>query len=94
MKEYSEDDKKKREKCVRDAYNHYMAYVYLQNADQSKYGSILRGLNTQQSLGNNQYPKTITEANNVLSNHRFDNNPSGAQKIMQQEAIITSQAKE
>ena len=80
MKEYSEDDEMKREKCVRDAYNQYMAYVYLQNADQSKYGSILRGLNTQQSLGNNQYPKTITEANNVLSNHRFDNNPSGARK--------------
>jgi hypothetical protein len=27
---------------------------------------------TQQSLGNNQYLKTITEANSVLSNHQFD----------------------
>jgi len=32
----------------------------------------MTGLNTQQSLGNDQYPKTITESNNVLSNHRFD----------------------
>jgi hypothetical protein len=29
-------------------------------------------LNTYQSLRNNQSPKTITKANNVLSNHRFD----------------------
>jgi hypothetical protein len=26
----------------------------------------------KQSLKNNQYPKTITEANNVLSNHHFN----------------------
>ena len=26
----------------------------------------------QQSLKNDQYPKNITEANNVLSNHKFD----------------------
>jgi len=32
----------------------------------------LNGLNTQQSLGNNQYPKTVAEANNVLSNHKLD----------------------
>jgi hypothetical protein len=32
----------------------------------------LAGLITQQSLKNNQYPKSITEANNVLSNHKFD----------------------
>ena len=48
------------------------AYAYLENADQTKYGSILTGLNTQQSLGNEQYPRTVTDANSVLSNHRFD----------------------
>ena len=32
----------------------------------------MAGLITQQSLKNNQYPKNITEANNVLSNHKFD----------------------
>ena len=54
-----------------------MAYAYLDNADQSKYGSILTGLNTQQTLGNEQYPKTITDANSVLSNHRLDNSTFG-----------------
>ena len=46
----------------------------------------MAGLNTQQSLGNYQYPKTITKANSVLSKHRFDyttprnNNPGNQSK--------------
>ena len=48
------------------------AYNYLGNADKNKYESILKNLNQQFSLGNNQYPKTITEANTVFNNHRFD----------------------
>ena len=54
----------------------FLAYMYLNNADKSKYGSLLKGLSTQQSLNNDQYPKSVTEANNVLSNHPFDNNKS------------------
>ncbi|KAG7360091.1 hypothetical protein IV203_035190 [Nitzschia inconspicua] len=46
-----------------------MATLYLMNADQSKYGGVLKGLYTQNALGNNQFPKTITEANNVLSRY-------------------------
>eukprot|EP00957_Ditylum_brightwellii_P208487 15357692-Ditylum_brightwellii.AAC.1 len=49
------------------------AYIYLENSDQLKYGTILKGLNKQKSLGNDQYLKSITETNNVLSNHHFDN---------------------
>ena len=33
----------------------------------------MTGLQTQQSLNNNQYPTTVTNATNVLSNHWFDN---------------------
>jgi hypothetical protein len=51
------------------AFEQLLVFSYLENANQSKYGS---GLNTQQSLGNNQYPKSIGDANNVLSNHHFD----------------------
>jgi hypothetical protein len=31
------------------------------------------GLQTQTSLKHEQYPKTITNASNILSNHRWDN---------------------
>ncbi len=51
----------------KDTYERFLAYVYLSNADKAKYGSILKGLSTQQSLSNDQYPRTITNANNVLS---------------------------
>jgi hypothetical protein len=54
------------------AFNQLAAYMYLENSDKSKYGSIMTGLETQQSLKNNQYPKTLAEATNVLSTHRFD----------------------
>jgi hypothetical protein len=33
---------------------------------------ILNNLNSQKSLGNDQFPRTIVETNNVLSNHKFD----------------------
>jgi hypothetical protein len=50
-----------------------MAYTYLDNADKTKYGTLLMGVNTQTSLKDNQYRKTITKAANILSNHRWDN---------------------
>jgi hypothetical protein len=52
----------------------------LSNADKAKYGLILKGLSTQQSLSNDQYPRTVTDANNVLSNHPFDNFKSSNKK--------------
>jgi hypothetical protein len=56
----------------KQVYEQFNALAYLKNSDQAKYGSLLQGLATQLSLGNDQYPKTITDANSVLSNHKFD----------------------
>jgi hypothetical protein len=55
------------------AFNRFLAYTYLYNADKAKYSTLLTGLQTQTSLKNEQYPKTITKAANVLSNHCWDN---------------------
>ena len=52
----------------------------LENSDQEKYRSLLKGLNSQKSLGLDQYPRTVTESNNVLSNHRFDVTKSKSQQ--------------
>lgn len=84
MPRWEEADAETREKLHEQAYNQFLAYLYLDNADKSKYGTILTGLNTQQSLGNNQYPKSITESNNVLSNHRFDVMPKTGGKSKSQ----------
>ncbi|KAL7564336.1 hypothetical protein ACA910_007188 [Epithemia clementina (nom. ined.)] len=65
-------DKTKHEEFVKRIFERFITYVYIDNADKNKYGSLLTGLATQHSLGNNQYPIEIVEATNVLSNHRFD----------------------
>jgi hypothetical protein len=68
-----EVEQKKNWKYKKNVFEQVLAYLYLENSDQAKYGSILSGLITQQSLKNDQYSRTITEANNMLSNHKFDN---------------------
>ena len=68
----NEIDHKKNKILQDQLHEQLLAYIYMENADQTKYGTILSGLDTQNSLGNDQYPKTVSEANSVLSNHRFD----------------------
>ena len=51
-------------------------YLYLANSDQGKCGSVMKNLNSQRSLKNDQFPKTIVDGNNVLSNHEFDESHS------------------
>ena len=48
------------------------AYIYLTNTDLNKYGTLIQGLLSQFLLGQDQYPKTIMDANSILSNHWFD----------------------
>ena len=45
------------------------AYIYLTNADQNKYGTLIQGSSSQFSLGQDQYPKTIMVVNSILGNH-------------------------
>ncbi|MGC9293612.1 MAG: C2HC-type zinc finger protein, partial [Acidobacteriaceae bacterium] len=50
----------------------WMAYLVIRGSDQSKYGSLTANFVQQYSLGNDQYPRTIEMATDVLSQHRFD----------------------
>lgn len=74
--ESSEEYKKAsnaKQKTLKDvAFEKWMAYLFLRNADQAKYGSLMKGFQTQFSLNNDQYPKTIMTATDVLSNHKLD----------------------
>jgi hypothetical protein len=74
MEGYDASDATSMTTFVKAASDRLFAYLYLENADQDKYGSILKNLNSQKSLGNDQYPKSIVETNNVLSNHAHDVN--------------------
>jgi hypothetical protein len=72
MESYDENEVDKTNKMIAKASEGLYAFLYLENSDQDKYGSIISNLNLQKSLGNDQYPRTIVETNNVLSNHKFD----------------------
>jgi hypothetical protein len=73
--------------CWKTVSEEFLTVLYLKNANQKKYGSILQGLSTQQSLHNDQYPKTVVDANNMLSNHKFDNYKSQANPPIQQKKV-------
>jgi hypothetical protein len=67
-----EIEQEKNKKYQDQVFKQFLAYTYLEHSNQSKYGLIHAGLITQQSLKNNQYSKTITEANSIFSNHKLD----------------------
>eukprot|EP00978_Attheya_sp_CCMP212_P026743 scaffold88469_cov43-Attheya_sp.AAC.1 len=73
MKDYDASNEDAIKKCNEIAFAQILSLMYMENSDQKKYGSLLKGLNGQQSLGHNQYPTTITRASAVLSEHPFDN---------------------
>ena len=50
----------------------FLAFVYLENTDRSRCGSIVTGLEAQHSLGNDQHPKNLIAAQNVIENHQCD----------------------
>ena len=56
---------------MKKAANMLYACIYMENTDPLKYEKIL---NQQKSFGNNQFAKTIVEANSILSNHTFESN--------------------
>ena len=55
------------------AFDRLCAFLYMDNASKEKYASLLRALQSQRSLDNDQYPTTITKAQMVLTNHLWDN---------------------
>ena len=66
-------DATKEQEMKDDAYEQWCAFLLIQNSNQSKYGSLVKGLISQYSMGNDQHPKTITAATDILLNHCFDN---------------------
>jgi hypothetical protein len=65
--EWDETDATKMKECHEQANARLMALMYLENADQNKYGTVLKGLMDQFSLNQDQYPKTVNHATSVLS---------------------------
>jgi hypothetical protein len=71
---YNGNDYHKTNMMIKSASEQMFVFLYVENSDQEKYGSIIKNLDSQKLLGNDQYPRTIVKTNNVLSNHKFDIN--------------------
>ena len=46
-------------------------FVCIHNSDKVKYGSLSKLLSRQFALGQDQYPRDMVLATNMLSNHKF-----------------------
>jgi hypothetical protein len=60
MSEFNINDESRVSSFQERTFECFLAYLYLENIDRAKYSSLLMGLNNQQSLVNDQYPKTVT----------------------------------
>lgn len=79
MKEWKEfgDDtpdtvKETQDECFTYCHEALMALIYLENADKTKYASLVDNLSSQYALGNDQFPKDVTKAMYALSSHKVD----------------------
>ena len=59
--------------CQKDAHAQFLAYIFIENSDNAKYGSLKTVLSTSFALGHNDYPKDLTQAMKVLEQHKHDN---------------------
>ena len=63
----------------KEAFGRWMAYLTLKNSDQKRYGSLVTVMASQYSMKTDQYPANITEAADIMNNHKHDN----AKKLQQ-----------
>jgi len=62
------------------ARSEFETYLFLRSVSKSKCGSLLTALQTHCSLGKEQHPDAIHKAVDILSQHRWDQNPSNQRK--------------
>ena len=55
---------------MEEVYQQFLAYIFMEQADQTNYASLLNNLSSQHALQNNHYLTTLSQSSNVLSNDR------------------------
>ena len=60
------------EKGYKAASNMAVAYLFIENSDHKKYGSIIELMGQMKSLKDDRYPKDLVSATDLLVNHRWD----------------------
>ena len=81
VKCHTEMDTKIKQDMNDESFDSWMAFLLIRNSHQNECWSLVTGLLSQQSMGNNQHPKSITAATDILANHKFDDcNPKKRNK--------------
>ena len=78
--EYKNGDDATKEELKKNAFEQWTAYLTIKNSDKKKYGTLKDHLISQFSMNHDQYPRKITAAVDILSNHRHDNSQSNTQQ--------------
>lgn len=83
------------ESVVQKVFNQWTAFLFLENSDRLKYGSVATNLQSQFSLGNKQYPETLADINSVLSGRtkRKESNSSHVQMHLQRANQVNNRQK-
>ena len=61
------------------AWEEFVAYQFLKNANSAKYGHVIRHLKERKNIGKDEFPKTLTLAINTLSMQQFRNDKDNRQ---------------
>ena len=76
--EHNSDEEEKSEAkalacaITRKKMDQFHAYLYLDNCDRTRYGSVVSHLKEELLLKKDKYPKTLLDAHNVIENHELD----------------------
>ena len=68
----STSDNDKQTKIKEEANDKFAAFAHMKNSETRKHGKPLSNLKEQCAPGNDQHPKTLREANDALTNHKWD----------------------
>jgi hypothetical protein len=69
---YTADPSKNKDAHQAEAWDRFLAFLLIEKADHDKYSDFIQSLKFQNTLGNDQYPKTLDDAQQVLNAQRFD----------------------
>ena len=69
----SENDADEQQRMLNKSFGRWMSYILLRNSDKKKYESIIDGMTSQFSMKNDQFPKSVTDTVDIMSNHKYDN---------------------
>ena len=70
MSTYDSTNDEKNSDLYTEAWERFLAYKYLKNANHEKYGDVLKNLPKRKGIGKNEFPKTIVESINTLNAYK------------------------